>query len=88
VPSTTPSFVSPEFDFNLLSHAFSPSIRSGEISDSHPHSPLSDDDAAAMYDDIIRGAQAAAEQRTNRFNCCNSVCILLDRDQNFFFFLL
>jgi hypothetical protein len=62
VSVTTPSFVPPKVEFSLPSHAFSPSIRSGEISDSPPHSPLSDDDAAEMYSNLIRGAQAAAKQ--------------------------
>jgi hypothetical protein len=62
VSSTTPSFVPPEIEITIPPHAFSPSIQSEDIPDFLPHSPLSDDDAAAMYDDFIRGAQAPAQQ--------------------------
>jgi hypothetical protein len=61
VSITTPSFLLPEI--TIPSCAFSPCFPSEESSNTPPHSPsFDDDDAVVMYDELIRGAQAAAKQ--------------------------
>jgi cytoskeletal protein RodZ len=64
VSTTTPSFVPSEIEIELTipSHYYSPSISITETSDSPSHTPLSNDDVAAMYNNLIRGAQAVAKQ--------------------------
>jgi malic enzyme len=63
VSVTTPSFVPPEI--TIPSCAFSPCFQSEELSNTSPHPPSFDDDddeTTAMFDELIRGAQAAGKQ--------------------------
>jgi hypothetical protein len=62
VSVTTPSFVSSNFELSIPPRYYSPTIPFGETSDSPPHSPLSDDDAAEMYRNLIGGTQTVVKQ--------------------------
>jgi hypothetical protein len=86
VPNTTESFVPPQIEIILPPYVFSSSAPFENDSNSYLHSPLSDDDSPAIYDDLTSSALAHwPTWRTNRFNKC--IFFFWVECKSFFFFL-